>query len=63
MVIIVDFRPALNDIYVKSNSAPSLFAFPGTPIEITDTSTYGVFCDLIDVYDMTQVVDDGANHL
>lgn len=35
-------------------------AFTGTPIETTDKSTYGVFGDLIDVYDMTQAVDDGA---
>lgn len=35
-------------------------AFTGTPIESTDKSTYGVFGDLIDVYDMTQAVDDGA---
>ncbi|WP_243159362.1 HsdR family type I site-specific deoxyribonuclease [Clostridium sp. SM-530-WT-3G] len=35
-------------------------AFTGTPIETTDKSTYGVFGDLIDVYDMTQAVHDGA---
>lgn len=35
-------------------------AFTGTPIETTDKSTYGVFGDLIDVYDMTQAVEDGA---
>lgn len=27
-------------------------AFTGTPIETTDKSTYGVFGDLIDVYDI-----------
>lgn len=35
-------------------------AFTGTPIETTDKSTYAVFGDLIDVYDMTQAVEDGA---
>lgn len=35
-------------------------AFTGTPIETTDKSTYGVFGELIDVYDMTQAVEDGA---
>ena len=35
-------------------------AFTGTPIETTDKSTYGTFGDLIDVYDMTQAVHDGA---
>ena len=35
-------------------------AFTGTPIDNTDKSTYGVFGDLIDVYDMTQAVEDGA---
>ena len=35
-------------------------AFTGTPIETLDKSTYGTFGDLIDVYDMTQAVHDGA---
>lgn len=35
-------------------------AFTGTPIDNTDKSTYSVFGDLIDVYDMTQAVEDGA---
>ena len=35
-------------------------AFTGTPIETLDKSTYGTFGDLIDVYDMTQAVQDGA---
>ena len=35
-------------------------AFTGTPIDTTDKSTYSVFGDLIDVYDMTQAVEDGA---
>jgi type I restriction enzyme, R subunit len=35
-------------------------AFTGTPIETTDKSTTGLFGDIIDVYDMTQAVQDGA---
>ncbi|MBE6048424.1 MAG: HsdR family type I site-specific deoxyribonuclease, partial [Clostridium sp.] len=35
-------------------------AFTGTPIETLDKSTYATFGDLIDVYDMTQAVQDGA---
>lgn len=35
-------------------------AFTGTPIETTDKSTTGLFGDVIDVYDMTQAVQDGA---
>ena len=35
-------------------------AFTGTPIETTDKSTTGFFGDVIDVYDMTQAVQDGS---
>jgi type I restriction enzyme, R subunit len=35
-------------------------AFTGTPIETTDKSTSGLFGEVIDVYDMTQAVQDGA---
>jgi type I restriction enzyme, R subunit len=35
-------------------------AFTGTPIETTDKSTTGLFGEVIDVYDMTQAVQDGA---
>ncbi|MCR2820042.1 type I restriction endonuclease subunit R [Lederbergia panacisoli] len=38
----------------------TFIAFTGTPIETTDKSTTGLFGDLIDVYDMTQAVEDGA---
>lgn len=34
--------------------------FTGTPIENKDHSTSNVFGDVIDVYDMTQAIDDGA---
>lgn len=35
-------------------------AFTGTPIETTDKSTTGLFGNVIDVYDMTQAVQDGS---
>lgn len=38
----------------------TFIAFTGTPIETTDRSTTGLFGDIIDVYDMTQAVQDGA---
>lgn len=38
----------------------SYIGFTGTPIEFEDKSTPMVFGDYIDVYDMTQAVDDGA---
>lgn len=34
--------------------------FTGTPVENKDHSTTNVFGDIIDVYDMTQSIDDGA---
>lgn len=34
--------------------------FTGTPINLKDRSTVEVFGDYIDIYDMTQAVDDGA---
>ena len=38
----------------------TFIAFTGTPIETTDKSTTGLFGEVIDVYDMTQAVQDGA---
>lgn len=38
----------------------SYIGFTGTPIEFEDKSTPMVFGDYIDIYDMTQAVDDGA---
>ncbi len=38
----------------------TFIAFTGTPIETTDKSTSAVFGEVIDVYDMTQAVQDGA---
>ena len=37
-----------------------LFGFTGTPISKKDKNTREVFGDYIDVYDMTQAVEDGA---
>lgn len=38
----------------------SFIGFTGTPVESTDKNTPAVFGDYIDIYDMTQAVDDGA---
>lgn len=44
------------------NSLPNAtyIGFTGTPISLKDRSTQEVFGDYIDVYDMTQAVEDGA---
>lgn len=34
--------------------------FTGTPVELVNANTYGVFGDRIDVYDIAQAVEDGA---
>lgn len=38
----------------------SFIGFTGTPISDKDRDTQEIFGDYIDVYDMTQAVDDGA---
>ena len=38
----------------------AFIGFTGTPIETADKSTRAVFGDYIDVYDLTQAIDDGA---
>jgi type I restriction enzyme, R subunit len=38
----------------------SFIGFTGTPIEAADRNTRAVFGEYIDVYDLTQAVDDGA---
>lgn len=38
----------------------TFIGFTGTPIDIKDKSTIEVFGNYIDIYDMTQAVDDGA---
>ncbi len=35
-------------------------AFTGTPVELVGANTRGVFGDYIDIYDITQAVEDGA---
>lgn len=44
------------------NSLPNAtyVGFTGTPIELKDRNTKEVFGDYIDIYDMTQAVEDGA---
>ncbi|MCF0242981.1 MAG: type I restriction endonuclease subunit R, partial [Treponema sp.] len=44
------------------NSLPNatFIGFTGTPISLKDRSTKEVFGDYIDIYDMTQAVEDGA---
>ncbi len=44
----------------RSISSPTFIGFTGTPISSKDRSTREVFGDYIDVYDMTQAVEDGA---
>ena len=38
----------------------SFIGFTGTPIDLADRSTLRVFGDYIDIYDISQAVDDGA---
>ncbi|AQL56247.1 type I restriction endonuclease subunit R [Abyssicoccus albus] len=38
----------------------SFVGFTGTPVEMADKNTPAVFGDYIDIYDMTQAVEDGA---
>ena len=38
----------------------TFIGFTGTPIDFKEKSTIGVFGQYIDIYDMTQAVDDGA---
>ncbi len=38
----------------------TFIGFTGTPIDLKDKSTIEVFGEYIDIYDMTQAVDDGA---
>ena len=47
---------------VIRNSLPNAtyIGFTGTPISTKDKSTREVFGDYIDIYDMTQAVEDGA---
>ena len=46
---------------IRDNLPHATFiGFTGTPIELKDRNTREIFGDYIDVYDMTQSVEDGA---
>ncbi|BAQ10769.1 type I site-specific deoxyribonuclease [Bacillus sp. OxB-1] len=58
-----------NDLFTKYGYAKymrdalpnaSFVGFTGTPVESADKNTPAVFGDYIDIYDMTQAVEDGA---
>lgn len=38
----------------------TFIGFTGTPVDLTDRSTREMFGDYVDIYDMTQAVEDGA---
>jgi len=38
----------------------AFIGFTGTPIEAADRNTRAIFGEYIDVYDLTQAVEDGA---
>ena len=47
--------------YMRDSLPNAVFiGFTGTPIDFNDRSTIEVFGDYIDIYDMTQAVEDGA---
>ena len=47
--------------YVRDSLPNATFiGFTGTPIDFDDKSTVEVFGEYIDIYDMTQAVEDGA---
>lgn len=57
-----DGRVKLGTARIIRNGLPNaaFIGFTGTPIDRKDRSTVDVFGDYIDVYDMTQAVEDGA---
>ena len=58
----VDGKVVVGNARIIRNSLPNAtyIGFTGTPISAKDRSTREVFGDYIDVYDMTQAVEDGA---
>lgn len=58
----VEARTVIGTARIIRDSLPSAtyIGFTGTPISSKDRSTREVFGDYIDVYDMTQAVEDGA---
>jgi len=53
-------RKSFGLIIRESLPNATYIGFTGTPISVRDRSTIEVFGDYIDVYDMTQAVEDGA---
>jgi len=55
-------RRVIGTARIIRNSLPNAayIGFTGTPISLKDRSTKEVFGDYIDIYDMTQAVEDGA---
>jgi type I restriction enzyme R subunit len=58
----IEARTVIGAARMVRDSLPgaTYIGFTGTPIELKDRSTYEVFGECIDVYDMTQSVNDGA---
>ena len=58
----VEARTVVGAARIIRDSLPNAtyIGFTGTPIESKDRSTREVFGDYIDIYDMTQAVEDGA---
>lgn len=58
----VETRRSVPTARIIHDSLPNatFIGFTGTPIDKCDRSTREVFGDYIDIYDMTQAVDDGA---
>ncbi len=66
---VMKFDPEKLEAYKKYGIAKYLhealpsakyIGFTGTPVETKDRSTINVFGEIIDVYDMTQAIEDGA---
>ena len=55
-------RTAYGNVKYLREALPnaSFIGFTGTPIDLADRSTLRVFGDYIDIYDISQAVDDGA---
>ena len=58
----LEVRTSIGTARIIRDSLPNAtyIGFTGTPISLKDRSTREVFGDYIDVYDMTQAVEDGA---
>ncbi len=58
----LDVKTVIGTARIIRDSLPNAtyIGFTGTPIDAKDRSTREVFGDYIDIYDMTQAVEDGA---